>query len=281
MVKKIMNQNMKLTFKIAGTVIGVIVGVLIVFYFGMLTVLGAWSHFGERFEIEGGRVYFLPSCECDGEDEYLHCSVTADPYSWCECEQKIYHNGESIHRIDKPIIYLYPETETDVEVKLSNPERLTVTYPKYEDGWNVKAWPNGDLIDKKSGNRLYALYWEGEADYGDIDTDEGFVIEGEGVARFLEEKLEILGLNYKEKEEFITYWLPKMEKNKYNYVKFLTADEIEEDMAIEVSVEPETTIRVRMIFSGMEEWRDVKEQKLENAPGRNGFTLVEWGGSEI
>lgn len=30
-----------------------------------------------------------------------------------------------------------------------------------------------------------------------------------------EEKLEILGLNYKETEEFIVYWLPKLEQNEY------------------------------------------------------------------
>ena len=34
----------------------------------------------------------------------------------------------------------------------------------------------------------------------------------------LEEKLAILGLTERESEEFIVYWLPKLEKNKYNYI---------------------------------------------------------------
>ena len=38
------------------------------------------------------------------------------------------------------------------------------------------------------------------------DFSEGFVVKGEDSAAFLEEKLEILGLNYKEAEEFIIYW---------------------------------------------------------------------------
>ena len=43
--------------------------------------------------------------------------------------------------IDKPILYFYPETETNVSVKLGNPESLTVSYPEYNanTGWNVLA----------------------------------------------------------------------------------------------------------------------------------------------
>ena len=35
---------------------------------------------------------------------------------------------------DKPIIYIYPQEETEVSVKVGYPENLTCTYPKYEDG---------------------------------------------------------------------------------------------------------------------------------------------------
>ena len=41
-----------------------------------------------------------------------------------------------------------------------------------------------------------------------------------------EEKLAILGLNEREAEEFIIYWLPKLESNKYNYIRFATEEEI-------------------------------------------------------
>ena len=48
------------------------------------------------------------------------------------------------------------------------------------------------------------------------------------VIKFLEEKLGILGLTEREAEEFIVYWLPLMEKNKYNYIRFETLEEINE-----------------------------------------------------
>ena len=111
---------------------------------------------------------------------------------------------------DKPIIYLYPTQETDVNVKLEKSGSITTSYPKYINGWNVKAKPNGDLIDLDTGKNLYALYYENKNNIDFKVTDEGFCIRGKDVTAFLEEKLKVLGLNERESEEFIIYWLPKL-----------------------------------------------------------------------
>ena len=181
--------------------------------------------------------------------------------------------------VDKPIIYLYPTEETKVTVKVGNPENLTHTYPKYENLWEVLAKPNGDLIDLKTGRNLYALYWEGKNEVKP-NMKEGFIVKGEDTIKFLEEKLAILGLNEREQEEFIVYWLPKLESNKYNFISFQTMEEINENMPLEISPKPDTIIRVLMEFKGLEKEIEVKEQKLET-PVREGFTVVEWGGTEI
>ncbi len=179
----------------------------------------------------------------------------------------------------KPIIYIYPEKDTKVKIKVKKPKKLTCTYPKYNDGWNVLAKPNGDLIDLKTNRNLYALYWEG------INTvrpnfKEGFIVEGEKVSEFLEEKLEILGLNEREAEEFIIYWLPLMEKNKYNYIRFETLDEINKNMELEIDPKPETLIRINMEFKGIIRPFNIVEQKLEKVE-RKGYTVVEWGGTKL
>ena len=266
-------QQKRKTWKIVLVVIGSVFGFLLAGYAIFLTAFDAWSEFGESFWFENGHLFFGEKNCCEGERR--QCGPFPK-YSVCGCRR-----GDSILEVDKPIIYLYPEKETELEVKLGKPEKLTVSYPKYENGWKVMALPNGDLVDEKTGNKLYALYWEGVNNEFKADYSTGFVVEGEKSAEFLEEKLEILGLNYKEKEEFITYWLPKMEKNKFNYVYFLTEEEIEDEMPIQVSENPETVIRVRMAFRGLDEKMEVREQKLEKAPERNGFTMVEWGGIEL
>ena len=181
--------------------------------------------------------------------------------------------------ISKPIIYLYPEQETEVTVKVGNPQNLTHTYPKYENEWIVLAKPNGDLKDLKTGRNLYALYWEG-INKVEPNMNEGFIVKGEDTIKFLEEKLEILGLNEREAEEFIVYWLPKLESNKYNFIRFQKEEEINNNMPLEITPKPDTVIRIVMEFKGIEKPIQIQEQKL-STPQRTGFTVVEWGGTEI
>lgn len=202
------------------------------------------------------------------------CGALADGEEVCGC-----HSSPNV--VLKPIIYLYPEKETEITVRLGEPENLTSSYPEYVDGWDVVAYPDGTLINKTTGTKLYSLYWEGIKDYSNLNKTIGFMVKGADSAKFLEDKLEILGLNYKEKEEFIVYWLPKLESHNYNYIYFATGEEIEEEMPLELSLKPDTIIRVRMLFEGLDEYKDVEEQVLVPAPERDGFTVVEWGGTDL
>ena len=180
----------------------------------------------------------------------------------------------------KPIIYLYPEIERDISIKLGFKDNITVSYPKYNDGWKVKAKSDGTLIEYGTNRELYALYYE---NLNAIDFNikkDGFVVSKEDVVPFLEEKLEILGLNSKEIQEFIIYWLPILEKNKYNYIRFATNEEIEQNMPLNIEPSPDTIIRVLMTFKGLNEKIDVSEQELVT-PIRNGYTVVEWGATII
>ena len=163
----------------------------------------------------------------------------------------------------KPIIYLYPEETTELSVTLGKPENITCSYPQYNNGWQVIAHPNGDLEDKNTGRKLYALYWEGKKG-NKADLSEGFIVKSEDTISFLEEKLAILGLNEKESEEFIVYWLPKMQKNEYNLVKFTDREEIENDMPLEFSKQPDTVIRVRMQYKGSFKNKN-KRTKIRNS----------------
>ena len=156
---------------------------------------------------------------------------------------------------------------------------LTTTYPEYNNGWHVTAEPNGDLTELSTNRKLYSLYWEGQQ--GQFETtDEGFIVKGSEVANFLEEKLPLLGLNAYETEEFIIYWLPIMQQNSYNYVRFATPTEIEEYMPLNITPKPDTTIRVLMVTKPLEHPITLHEQTLPDTPKRQGFTVVEWGGTK-
>ena len=195
-------------------------------------------------------------------------------------------NTKKVNNIDdygtakKPIIYLYPKEDTEVSVKLQYKDNITTSYPKYLDGWNALAKKDGTLTDLSTNKNLYSLYYESENLLNFKVENDGFIVKGSDASTFLEEKLAILGLTEREAEEFIIYWLPKLEANKYNYIRFATLDEINKNMPLEINPNPDTIIRVLMTYKGLETPIDITEQQLET-PTRTGFVAVEWGGTEI
>ena len=175
----------------------------------------------------------------------------------------------------KPVLYLYPTTDTKVDIKLAHPEYLTTTYPKYNNGWKVFAKPNGDLRDE-SGKYYYALYWD-EKRYAEVDFSTGFYVTKENAIDFLEEKLTYIGLNDKERNEFIMYWLPILENNGKSLVYFELTEEREANNKLLVSPTPDSMLRVNIHIKKVNTKVDIKEEKLTSFE-RRGFTVVEWGG---
>ena len=177
----------------------------------------------------------------------------------------------------KPVIYLYPQKETEVSVKLTLDGKLTCTYPAYENGWTVTASPDGTLTDS-NGQTYNYLYWEGQTN-ARWDMTKGFCVKGQDTAAFLENVLDKLGLTRREANEFIVYWLPLMEQNPYNIISFQT--DIYTDVAqLEIDPSPDTLLRVFMAWQAADRYIALPEQEL-TAPQRTGFTVVEWGGTEI
>ena len=177
----------------------------------------------------------------------------------------------------KPVIYLYPREETNVDVTLDYDGRLTCTYPKYTGGWSVTARPDGTLTDG-AGQSYNYLYWEGE-DRNEYDFSRGFCVAGADSAAFLEDALARLGLTRREANEFIVFWLPQLEENPYNLIAFQT-DAYTDHARLTVTPEPDTVLRVFMAWKPLDAPVEIETQPL-TAPTREGFTLVEWGGSQV
>lgn len=180
---------------------------------------------------------------------------------------------------EKPVIYLYPEEETQVEVSLALEGELTASYPDYGGGWRVLARPDGTLTDPATGREYYCLFWEGVSG-ADYDLSEGFVVAGEDTADFLERTLARLGLSDREANEFILYWLPRMEQHPYNLISFQTSA-YTEAAALRVEPQPDTVIRVFMAWKPLPAPVEAAPQHLPQGPERRGFTLVEWGGAQL
>ncbi len=179
----------------------------------------------------------------------------------------------------KPVIYLYPEDEIDISLSLNVRGEISFSYPAYNKGWKATVSPNGDI---RIGEKTYPyLFWEGNLALKKSVSDfkSGFVVEKAQVVAFLEEKLSFMGLNQREMTDFITFWAPQMEQNDHNFVHFVCAEEYAAQIAeLELSVKPDSEIRINMFFAPVNADFKATEQSLKQYK-RSGFTVVEWGGA--
>ena len=177
--------------------------------------------------------------------------------------------------IAKPILYLYPNKTTKINISFEHPEYLKTTYPKYINNWEVTAHSNGDLYDSK-GNYYYGLYWD-ERKVHDVDFSEGYYVEKDDAIEFLEKKLSYIGLNPKERNEFIMYWLPILENNEKSLVYFELTSERESYNKINITPKPDSLLRLVIHIKKVDKKQDIPKQNLTKFQ-RKGFVAVEWGG---
>lgn len=178
----------------------------------------------------------------------------------------------------KPVIYLYPEKETEVSVQLDFQGTLTATWPAYPDGgWQVRALPDGTLYDAK-GNTYSYLFWEGVSDT-EYDFSQGFCVAGPDTGEFLRRTLSEMGLTPQEYNEFIVYWLPKMQENPYNLIAF-QGERYTDSARLTIDPAPDSLLRVFMAYRPLEEPVEIAPQRPMPFQ-REGFTVVEWGGAEV
>ena len=187
---------------------------------------------------------------------------------------------------EKPVIYLYPEQAGVVDVTIEVQGNLSCVYPAFASAqptdaggtWRVLAQPDGTLTDLSSGRELGYLFWEGDAGFTP-DFSRGFCVSGDDTRAFLEDALSKLGLTDREAADFITYWLPRMQGNPYNLVSF-QGDAYARAARLDVDPEPDTVIRVQMAWRPLDAPVQIEPQEL-TAPARDGFTVVEWGGTQV
>lgn len=171
----------------------------------------------------------------------------------------------------KPAIYLYPQQDMYVDVKLNINGDIIADNPTYNDGWHVFTTTDS-LIENKYDYLFYEV--------GLLNLDlpnEGWVVPYENLDSWFEEKLPELGLNKKEQEQFKEYWLNRLPESKYYEIKLLSKDFLKENMDLIVNPEPDTIIRLNFYFKALDEPIQLLEPKIIT-PQRTGFVVVEWGG---
>lgn len=177
----------------------------------------------------------------------------------------------------KPVIYLYPQTTTDVTVRVAPKGGFSVTIPDYGNGWNVTASPDGTLTNKADGKTYPYLFWEGRG-AGYAEPASYWVVAQSDVHRFLVSTLARLGLNEIESADFMEFWEPRMQQAPYYKIGFHGTEVMNLIAPVQLSTKADTLIRILMDFSELDAPIAAHPPVLPATPERDGFTVVEWGG---
>ena len=190
-------------------------------------------------------------------------------------------NSEMYPVADKPVIYLYPKEKQKVNLQVKPEGGFTFTYPTYtKSGWEVTADPNGNIMCH--GRSYNYLFWEGPLiNKSELDLTTGFYVHSDTVVQFLENTLTKVGLTDTEQADFITYWVPRLIKSDLNFIHFEFNEGYEQLISkMKITPTPKSLIRVFMVFKPVKMKTIIQNQNIPTYK-REGFTVVEWGGSKI
>lgn len=192
----------------------------------------------------------------------------------------------------KPAIYLYPEKETRVSLRVETKGELLYTDPIYpKSGWEVIASPDGSIkaLGKThdsngffSATGVYPyLYYESRLPEKLVPKPAtGFVYAYEHVFSSLETLLPRLGLSSTQTADFISYWQKTLPKSPYYFIGVVSEETINAAEPLQISPAPDVVRRVRIYFEALKESKTITEPDLSlfTSFEKNGFTVIEWGG---
>lgn len=179
----------------------------------------------------------------------------------------------------KPVIYLYPEVPTYVDVTVEVPGEIVVSDPLYPPGgWKqVFAEPNGLL--SYQGKTYKELFYE--ASITPIDKPKnGIVIPITLLHETLDNFVTKLGLVNSEKEDFLSFWVPKLKNLNHSYIHIsvFPPEQKQKIDRVIISPKPDTFIEFIMYYKPLKTPISVEPFVFNPIPERIGFTAVEWGG---
>ncbi len=173
---------------------------------------------------------------------------------------------------EKPAIYLYPESDSMISVKLDINGKIIKDIPPYNNGWHVFATKDG-LIDGQYDYLFYETIQNKKVKL----NDKGWIVKYPELEEWYDITLPKLGLNEKETDQFKEYWLERLPEENYYEIRLVGEKYLEENIKLLIKPKPDTLIRLTFYFKAVDEPTNLEEPQIKT-PVRNGFTVVEWGG---
>lgn len=174
--------------------------------------------------------------------------------------------------VRKPNIYLYPESSSQVSVRLEFPlgGSIIESIPEYGTGWAVGVQPDG-----KINGRYDYLYYEAQAP-DRYQYTSGWVVHRDTLEQFFVSTMAQAGFSNREIADFIDYWQPLLISPLYEVYPQTTRVL---DGLITLRVDPAPANQLRLFFviqpAGPESAH--LATPVVSPIERSGFFLAEWG----
>ena len=219
---------------------------------------------------------------------YIHASkidtsVDSTGYIYADCDY-FYSDGKNVYTVDtlflanwpvikKPAIYIYPEENDRFQIKLrlKNGTKITKSIPEYKSSWDVSVEKSGKIDSKYD----YLFYEASIKKIPDISC--GWCISQKNLRNELDDLLLKIGLNEQETEEFLNYWLNRLQDYKYYKIFPVVNQQLEEYVELEITPPAKTSFRVWFFFQGCDKLEELPSPQI-NKFVREGTTVIEWGG---
>lgn len=175
--------------------------------------------------------------------------------------------------VKKPNIYIYPPTRSTVSVTLEFPMGggVTESIPAYGEGWNVEVEPSGRI-----GGKYDYLFYESSAP-DRYQYTSGWIVEKGDLTAFFRKNLSETGFNEKESQDFIDYWIPRLNGFSRYIIYPQYAAEIEKVIRLKVDKRPDSVLRLFYVIKGTDEKGMQLSLPVIPKFTREGFVVTEWG----
>lgn len=147
----------------------------------------------------------------------------------------------------KPVVYVYDQDKSlnTLQVTLKDHGTFTKIIPGFtKDQTRAFTANNKGKISVDKHNFDY-LYYSASVPNYERNTD-GRIVKGKNIRAFFEQKLTTIGLNAKEKKDFIEYRVPEFKPTQTYFVSFKFNEQLDPYAKLTFERNPQTIFRVFM-----------------------------------
>ena len=200
---------------------------------------------------------------------YMIISV---PFQSCEPDDDE-NECDTCNLVYKPNIYIYPNEKIELSVKLDFPigGKVVTSIPEYGTGWNILVDASGLINDTYS----YLFYESTQPDVW--QRNNGWNIQTDKLESFFRNNMTEYGFNGREINDFIEYWIPRLNDYPLYSIYPQTKSIIDDVIQLDFSKQPENIMRLFYFIKGHSQLQDKLAAPTIDNFVREGYSVTEWG----